>query len=186
MSAATHGQSGAAVPVPRTSTRAISSATVGRYTMAGLRLGMGWIFLWAFLDKLFGLGHDTLTKSAWIHGGSPTKGFLSTAATGPFAGFYHSIAGAGWADWLFMLALAGIGVALMAGIGMRIATVAGVVLLVLMWSVVLPPAGNPFLDDHLIYAGLLVALLALHAGDTLGLGRWWSHTPLVRRVPWLR
>lgn len=43
----------------------------------GLRLAIGFEFLWAFLDKTFGLGYTTSTKHAWIHGGSPTKGFLS-------------------------------------------------------------------------------------------------------------
>src|SRR3982750_4590937 len=92
-----------------------------RYVMAGLRLALGWTFLWAFLDKLFGLGHETASKAAWINGGSPTQGFLKFGAKGPFADFYHSIAGATWADWAFMIGLAAIGIALITGIGMRIA-----------------------------------------------------------------
>jgi thiosulfate dehydrogenase [quinone] large subunit len=185
MTAATHGQSHP-VPASRTATRTVSAAVAGRYVLAGLRIGLGWIFLWAFLDKLFGLGHDTSGAGAWIHGGSPTKGFLSSGATGPFTGFYHGIAGAGWADWLFMVGLAGIGLALLTGIGMRIGAIAGAVMLMMMWSVALPPANNPFLDDHVIYAALLIALMLLNVGDTLGLGRWWSRTTLVRRLPWLR
>jgi thiosulfate dehydrogenase [quinone] large subunit len=157
-----------------------------RYVSAGLRLALGWIFLWAFLDKLFGLGHETPSARAWIHGGSPTAGFLGKGVSGPFEGFYHSIAGAAWADWLFMIGLAGIGIALIAGIGMRIAAAAGAVLLVLMWSAVLPPANNPFMDDHLIYAGVLVLLALTAAGDTLGFGRFWSRLPLVQRLPWLK
>ena len=70
---------------------------------------MGFTFFWAFLDKLFGLGYATPSERAWINGGSPTKGFLANSADGPFAGFYQDIAGAGWADWLFMIGLAGIG-----------------------------------------------------------------------------
>jgi thiosulfate dehydrogenase [quinone] large subunit len=42
-----------------------------------------------------------------------------------------------------MLGLAAIGTALILGIGMRMATGAGALLMVLMWSAVLPPAGNP-------------------------------------------
>ena len=157
-----------------------------RYVLAGLRLALGWIFLWAFLDKLFGLGHGTPSANAWINGGSPTKGFLGKAVSGPFESFYHSIAGAAWADWLFMLGLAGIGIALLAGIGMRIAAVAGSLLLVLMWTAVLPPENNPFMDDHLIYAGVLALLALTAAGDTLGLGRAWSRLPIVQRHPWLK
>ncbi|MFJ8203887.1 hypothetical protein [Micromonospora chalcea] len=157
-----------------------------RYVWAGLRLALGWIFLWAFLDKMFGLGHETAAKNAWINGGSPTKGFLGNAVEGPFADLYRNIAGAAWADTLFMLGLLGIGVALMLGIGIRIAAVAGGLLLVLMWTAVLPPANNPFMDDHLIYAGLLAGLALVGAGNTLGLGRIWAKLPLVQRLPWLK
>ena len=157
-----------------------------RYLLAGLRLALGWIFLWAFLDKLFGLGHETPAANAWIDGGSPTKGFLGKAVSGPFEGVYHNIAGAAWADWLFMIGLAGIGIALIAGIGMRIAAAAGALLLVLMWTAVLPPENNPFMDDHLVYAGVLIVLALTAAGDTLGLGRYWGRLPIVQRLPWLK
>ena len=161
-------------------------ATAVRYLLAGVRLALGWIFLWAFMDKTFGLGHDTAAAKSWLNGGSPTKGFLGSAARGPFAGFYHSIAGAGLTDVLFMAALLGVGVALVLGIGMRLAAGAGGLLTVMMWTAVLPPAGNPFMDDHLIYAAVLIALPLLGAGNTLGLGGIWSTLPLVRRVTWLQ
>ncbi|WP_172875865.1 hypothetical protein [Micromonospora inositola] len=157
-----------------------------RYVFAGLRMALGWTFLWAFLDKMFGLGHGTAAKNAWINGGSPTKGFLTFGAAGPFKGLYHDIAGAAWADWLFMMGLAAIGVALLLGIGMRVAAVTGGILLVMMWTAVLPPENNPFMDDHLIYAGLLAALALVGAGNTLGLGRAWATLPIVQRLPWLK
>jgi thiosulfate dehydrogenase [quinone] large subunit len=157
-----------------------------RYVLAGLRLALGWIFLWAFLDKLFGLGHETPSANAWINGGSPTKGFLGKAVSGPFESFYHSFAGSAWADWLFMLGLAGIGIALLAGVAMRLAAAAGSLMLVLMWTAVLPPENNPFMDDHLIYAGVLVLLALTAAGTTLGLGRYWGSLPIVQRLPWLK
>ncbi|MFC0505831.1 DoxX family membrane protein [Micromonospora costi] len=157
-----------------------------RYLYAGLRLALGWVFLWAFLDKLFGLGLATEEKNAWINGGSPTKGFLTFGAAGPFEGFYHGIAGAAWADWLFMIGLAAIGTALLLGIGVRVAAVAGGLLLLMMWTAVLPPETNPFMDDHLVYAGVLAVLALANAGDTLGLGRVWATLPVVQRNPWLR
>ena len=42
-----------------------------------LRLAMGFIFLWAFFDKVFGLGFATTSEQAWINGGSPTSVFLT-------------------------------------------------------------------------------------------------------------
>jgi thiosulfate dehydrogenase (quinone) large subunit len=41
------------------------------------------------------------------------------------------------------------------------------------------------MDDHLIYADVLVALTLANAGDSLGFGRAWRNTALVRRFPWL-
>lgn len=154
--------------------------------LVALRLALAWEFLWAFLDKTFGLGFATPGERAWIHGGSPTNGFLSNSADGPFASFYTAIAGATWADWLFMLGLAGIGLALLLGVGMRVAAASGAVLMVMMWSVALPPETNPFLDTHLIEALVLILLAAAHAGDRFGLGRWWARTPVVRAAPFLR
>ncbi|GLY22124.1 membrane protein [Micromonospora sp. NBRC 101691] len=180
-------------PAAPTGTHRNGTPTVGttrtraaRYVFAGIRIALGWTFLWAFLDKTFGLGFATEAQNAWIDGGSPTKGFLAFGAEGPFQGLYHDIAGAVWADWLFMAGLLGIGLALLLGIGMRIAAVAGGLLYVMMWTVVLPPENNPVMDEHLINAALLAGLALVAAGDTLGLGRAWAKLPLVQRFPWLR
>jgi thiosulfate dehydrogenase [quinone] large subunit len=42
------------------------------------------------------------------------------------------------------------------------------------------------MGDHLIYAAVLIVLALLDAGGTLGLGRVWAGTPLVRRAAWLK
>jgi thiosulfate dehydrogenase (quinone) large subunit len=168
---------------PTTSTRSRSS-TAARYVLAVLRIVIGFTFLWAFVDKLFGLGYATPAARSWLNGGSPTKGFLSSS-TGPFAGFYHDIAGTSGANWLFMLGLAGIGTALLLGIGMRIAGVTGVILYLMMFSVVLPPVTNPVVDDHIIGAAVVLLLMLTAAGDTIGLGRWWKSLAIVQRYPWL-
>src|SRR3954451_17740966 len=73
--------------------------------LAVLRIAVGFVFLWAFFDKTFGLGYATPAARAWVNGGSPTKGFLSAVHAGPFQSTFHSMAGSGWADWLFMLGL---------------------------------------------------------------------------------
>jgi thiosulfate dehydrogenase [quinone] large subunit len=143
-----------------------------RFTMAATRLALGWVFLWAFLDKTFGLGHETPTDGAWI--------------TGPFADFYKDIAGATWADWMFMVGLAGIGIALVLGVAMRIAAVSGALLLVMMWTAVLPPENNPVIDDHIVYALVLGVLALASANKTLGLGRVWERIPLVARYGFLK
>ncbi|MGH8825950.1 MAG: hypothetical protein ACRDVN_15950 [Jiangellaceae bacterium] len=158
---------------------------VAPHVWAVTRIALGWVFLWAFLDKTFGLGYATPAENAWIDGGSPTSGFLG-GVEGPFADFFQGLAGNAFIDWLFMLALLGIGLAFILGIGMRIAAASAVVLLVLMWMAVLPIANNPFLDDHLVYALVAVGLAATNAGDTWGLGKAWAGTDLAARYPVLR
>ncbi|MCP2306148.1 hypothetical protein [Actinokineospora globicatena] len=165
--------------------------------LAVTRLVMAGIFLWAFLDKAFGWGYATPAGKGWFDGGSPTRGFLSGLDHGPFAGALRSWAGNPVADWLFMLGLLGVGLALLLGIGLRVAAVSGVVMMGLMWVAEWPLARhtdhggltrstNPLLDYHVVYAVVLVLLAALAAGDVWGLGRRWSAMSFVRSNPWLR
>jgi thiosulfate dehydrogenase (quinone) large subunit len=174
---------------------AVATATQA-HVFAGLRLLTGFVFLWAFLDKTFGLGYATGSGKGWIDGGSPTKGFLGGVAVGPMESTFHAWAGAAWADWLFMLGLLGIGLALIAGIGLRLAAVAGTAMMALMWIAEWPPAKqlsdgsasmstNPFADYHLVYAVVLIGLAAVGAGATWGLGRAWARLPFVSRNRWL-
>jgi thiosulfate dehydrogenase (quinone) large subunit len=190
------GSASNAVATPMESFEPTTTGRLGP-VLGVLRMALGWVFLWAFLDKLFALGFSTgrdaktgvvdrFGDAAWISGGSPTKGFLSFGTAGPLKDFYASFAGAAWADWMFMIGLLGIGAALMLGIGMRIATVSGIAMLVMMWSAALPPENNPFMDDHLIYALTLGVLLAVGAGHHLGLGDGWNRLAVVRQNRWLR
>ncbi|GAA4236615.1 DoxX family membrane protein [Streptosporangium album] len=164
----------------RTSTRPVDRV------WAVARIALGWIFLWAFLDKAFGWGFATPADRAWIHGGSPTTGFLMGTADNALGGFFAGLAGHAWLDWLFMVGLLGIGTALVLGAGMRIAAAAGGLLLLFMWAAELPLATNPFMDEHLVYAVVLAGLALAGAGDTFGIGRWWGGTSLVRRYPILK
>lgn len=140
------------------------------YVMSVLRVVLGYIFLWAFLDKLFGLGFSTCKDAisgtvkvgcsqAWLHGGSPTAGFLGHATTGPLASFYHNLAGHMWVDWLFMMALLFIGVGLLFGSWIKSASAAGIVLLAMMWSSLLWPVNAPGVDEHIIYILVLFVIL---------------------------
>lgn len=174
----------------------VVTATAARRALAALRIGFGLTFLWAFFDKLLALGYSTgvgqdgtvdrFGPAAWIHGGSPTQGFLGFAADGPFKGFWNNLAGSTAVDWLFMLGLAAIGVSLTFGIAMRLGTLAGFVMYVLMWSVVLPPAQNPVLDDHVLGAVTMVVLGLTAAGNTWGFGHAWRASRMVQRFPVLR
>jgi thiosulfate dehydrogenase [quinone] large subunit len=147
------------------------------FTLLGIvRILVGFSFLWAFVDKLFGLGFHTPREGSWLNGGSPTEGFLggSISSGNPFTGFWEF-----WlqlnpfTDILFMAGLLGIGLALILGIGTRIAAVTGSLLFLLMWLAAFPLDANPIFDDHTTNAVLVIVLAALGAGDHVGLGLWW-------------
>lgn len=168
-----------ATPAPVSSVDVTAGSPVrswGFKALGVVRILVGFYFLWAFFDKLFGLGFSTPSENAWIRGGSPTAGFLGGSIEGgnPFAGF--------WDFWLslnpftnilFMAGLLGIGIAMLLGIGMRIGAASGFALYMLMYLAAFPMTTNPILDDHVIMAVLLIALAGLAAGDHLGLGKQW-------------
>ena len=164
--------------------------------LAVVRVAIGFVFLWAFIDKTFGLGYATPSARAWINGGSPTKGFLSGVEVGPLESTFHSWAGTAWADWLFMVGLLAIGLALILGVALRIAAVSGTLLMLLMWAAEWPLAQhtsagapsmstNPIVDYHIIYALVLIAAALTYAGNTWGFGKFWAKLPFVQRNHWL-
>ena len=147
-----------------------------------LRLSMGFIFLWAFLDKTFGLDFATTAEKAWLAGGSPTTGFLKFGVHGPFVDFFHNLAGLPIIDWLFMLGLLFIGISLIFGIFIRLGGIAGILMMLLMYLAVgLPPENNPFIDDHIIYALVMGVLMLTNSGKYFGLGNKWYNTSLVQK-----
>ncbi len=164
------------------------------YVWAMARIALGLTLLWAFFDKLLGLGLSTCRdkatdivtlscEKAWVSGGSPTSGFLEFGTKGPLAEFYQSLAGNTAIDILFMAGLLLIGFALVAGIGMRIATISGILLFMMMWSALLLPENNPLIDEHIIYSIVLLGLLAANSKQKWGLRSWWVRQPLVKRLP---
>lgn len=157
------------------------------------RISLGLIFLWAFFDKLFGLGFATCRNpetdvvtvgcsSSWIEGGSPTTGFLDFATKGPFAEFYQSLAGQAWVDWIFMLGLLGIGVGLTLGIAMRLSVTFGSILLFMMWTAALPPEHHPFISDHIVYILVLVGLAMVNKDQEWGFRKRWVEQPIVKNA----
>ncbi|MFL6001335.1 MAG: hypothetical protein ACJ72P_00860 [Nocardioides sp.] len=177
----------------------VVTQTAARRALGALRIGFGVTFLWAFFDKLLALGYatgvnpetgavDRFGPDAWINGGSPTFGFLTfgVPADNPFQSFFNGLAGDTWVDWLFMLSLLGIGLALTSGVGMRIGAAVGALLYLMMWVASMPLENNPVVDEHLLGALTMVVLATTLAGDTWGLGKRWARTRLARRHEALR
>src|SRR5438046_3874502 len=135
---------------------------------------MGWTFLWAFLDKAFALGFSTgravddagatvkiafFGDASWIHGASPTAGVLGFALKGPFTHFYQTITGyqmtqagptsAAWVDWIYMVSMLLIGLALILGVGVRLANIGGIIWLAIFFpATALWPEPHPVVREH--------------------------------------
>ncbi len=173
-----------------------SSEIQAGYVWGTARILLGFYFLWAFVDKLFGLGFSTCRdqstgvvsvgcEQAWLFGGSPTQGYLGSL-DGTFAPLFNVMAGNPVVDFLFMFGMLGVGAALILGIGMRVATISGVLMLAFLYLSSLPLLTNPLIDSHVIFAVLLIGLLAVNRDQKLGFGPAWAKLELVKKYPNLR
>jgi len=152
------------------------------YTLGVLRIALGLIFLWAFFDKLFGLGFNTARdKSLAIREFSNLWIFIKFKWM--VSSVFNPLAGSVLVDWLFMLGLLLIGLALVFGIVVNLASYSGVLLLFLMWLASLPLEHHLFLDEHIIYLIVLLLITFTNAGDYLGFGKSWKK--LVKKNKWL-
>ncbi len=153
--------------------------------LATVRILLGFIFLWGFIDKVFGLGFNTPPDQSLLAGASPTFGYLQFATYGPFAGLMKGIAGNPLVDVLYMAGLLGVGLSLILGIGMRIGGYSGALMMLLIYLSRFPGEFNPIVDEHIVYIVLLIGIAVLQPA-AMGLGNVWSKSPIVQRYPVLQ
>jgi thiosulfate dehydrogenase (quinone) large subunit len=171
----------------------------GAHVAALLRIGLGLLYLWAFLSQGFGIGYTNSETSAdgdveygwyfdvdadngWITSGfehSPTEPYVGNTH-GPLS-FIPKELPTGLDDFGWIFAIGGLGIALTLGIFMGIAGWGGFLLNVLIWFSSFPPSNNPVIDgEHMAFALSILLLMFLQAGNHWGLGRWWrAHTPRI-------
>jgi thiosulfate dehydrogenase [quinone] large subunit len=176
----------------------VDGQTKGMWAWTVLRILLGWSFLWAFLDKMFGLGFatcraeesaaiDFMCDAAMINGGSPTYGYLNFAAPGSHTGFlFEWMAPSApdainFADVGFMLALLLLGVALMLGVGTRIAAIGGAVLMAFMFL-----AGDVWPENNPVNSSHVVEMVVLLGIATVGPGRFALQGWMERTLPFMR
>lgn len=184
---------------PAAETVVANTPTMWAWTM--LRLLLGWSFLWAFLDKFFGLGFATCRAAdspsidfgcdaAMINGGSPTYGYLNFATEGSHTGFAFD-----WmapsapdainvTDALFMAVLLLGGLALMLGIAVRTAAIGGAILMAFMFLAGdVWPENNPINSSHVVEM-VAFAGIAIVGPGWFSLQRWVDRViPLLGRIP---
>lgn len=165
-------------------TRPFRDSPAARILVAITRIALGFVYLWAFLDKLFGLGLSTPPEGSVLAGQSPSAGYLSHTE-GAFSGLFHALAGNPIVDVLFMLGLGAVGIALITGVCLHLAAIGGTLVMGGIYLSALPLSNNPFVDDHVIYILVGWLLAVIGAGTVAGLGAWWQTLPLVRGRRWL-
>jgi thiosulfate dehydrogenase [quinone] large subunit len=79
-----------------------------------------------------------------------------------------------------------LGISLILGIGVRLSSILGAVLMLLYYF----PLGFPYpdahsfiVDDHIIYALVLIMFAVFKAGRTWGLEEWCSNLPICSKIP---
>ena len=85
-----------------------------------------------------------------------------------------------------MLGLLFIGLTLTLGVAVRLGSLAGVFMMVLMYSALIPPENNPFIDEHLIYMLVMLMRMFSESGKYFGLRNQWSQTGLVQKYSILK
>lgn len=173
----------------------------GMWAWTILRLLLGWSFLWAFLDKFFGLGFatcraddsssiDFFCDAAMVNGGSPTYGFLNFATQGSHTGgLFDWMAPSApdainFADVLFMAALLLSGVCLMLGVAVRSAATGGAILMAFMFLAAdVWPDNNPVNSSHVIEFFALLGIAYVGPGKFSLQGWVDEHVPLLGKIP---
>lgn len=138
------------------------------------RLAIGWLIFYAGITKIL--------DPAWT-----AAGYLANAKTFPgFYGWFASPANIDWVNFLNEWGLTLIGISLILGLGVRLSSILGALLMLLYYFPVLefPKVEHGFIvDDHLIYAVILLFFAAVRAGRYYGLDNWCANLPICRKYP---
>ncbi|MCQ2069698.1 MAG: hypothetical protein MJZ68_01020, partial [archaeon] len=154
----------------------------GYLSLAVIRVLIGFEFLWGFFDKLLGLGLETPAGQGMIDGGSPSS-FVVFVAKGYLKEFWSSLAGNEFVDVVLMLGLLALGVSMMLGIASRLSAIGGFAIMIVFYSMMLPPSDNPFVEAHLIQAFAILAVYFMGGYDRWSLGPVWKGLSIVKRFP---
>jgi thiosulfate dehydrogenase [quinone] large subunit len=123
-----------------------------------LRIALGWLFLYAGLEKLTAVG------------GFSAKQFLLNLH-GPFSAFFLPLAGNPIVDNLVVWGEILIGVCLILGLLVRFAAFWGIIMMFLFYFAQYPPKNAFIFDDHIIYILILFFFIVSNAGHFYGLDK---------------
>jgi thiosulfate dehydrogenase [quinone] large subunit len=155
-----------------------SESSLERFLIVFFRLTIGWTFLWAAIHHF---GDDKFVI-----------GFLSHTKT--FHDVYAPLTSPAIAPTLTLLVEYGhllIGLSLISGLLIRASAPFAIMVMLLYWTAhmdypYVESVNNYLVDYHIVYAGVLVYLIAMRAGHFFGLDGWAEELMAVRQMPALR
>lgn len=144
------------------------------------RLALGFLFLWSAYGKI----------QTEMSGKLATADFLTKSVSGPLAGFFNSVSGNLAVEYLLVYGELLIGVALFFGIFTRVASVSGMLMMLLftiaLWPIADTPTANPLVDFRVIYAVMFLGFFFLRPGRFLGGDGFLQKSKFLNSRPTLR
>jgi len=143
-----------------------------------LRVSTGWLMFYAGIVKILNPEWSAL---GYMKGAKTFAGFYSLMSQPnilPIVNFIN--------EWGLTL----LGVSLILGVFVRLSSVLGALLMLLYYFPVLSfPMAGPYsflVDEHIIYAFVLLFFASVKAGRVWGLEKWCSNLPVCSKFPGLR
>lgn len=138
---------------------------------------MGWLMFYAGITKVL---NPNWSAAEYLKGAKL------------FAGFYNWLLGPSIltaVNFLNEWGLTLLGISLILGIGVRLSSILGAALMLLYYFPLGFPYPNPhsyIVDEHIIYALILLYFAAIQTGRIYGLEEWCSNLPICQKFPKLR
>lgn len=147
-------------------------------SLFALRIAMGWLMFYAGITKLL---NPTWSAAGYLSGAKTFPEFyawLTRPEILPITNFMN--------EWALTL----LGVSLILGVFVRLSSLGGALLMILYYFPVLtfPTIKTTafIVDEHIMYALLLLFFVAVKAGRVWGLESWCSKLPVCSKFPRLR
>lgn len=142
-----------------------------------LRVSLGWLFFYAGITKIL---NPEWSAAGYLKGAKAFTGFyewLATPEVLPVVNFLN--------EWGLTL----LGVSLILGVFVRLSSILGAIMMVLYYLPLgfpYPDAHSLLVDEHIVYAFVLLLFANFRAGRVWGLEKWCSGLPICSKFPKLR
>ena len=141
-----------------------------------LRLLIGWFFLYSGFTKVVTYYTDQPDWSA--------SQFLS-GQKGIFSDYFQTLASNKLIDYLNAYGQLAIGLGVITGTLLRLASFWGIFLMIMYYLAGYPPRNAFLIDSHILYSGIFLLLMSFGAGRYFGFDGLIENLRIVKRHRWL-